>query len=118
MNLDTALEHRDGGWHYVTYNRRVGTHPIGFCRDHAPHATEDEARECFNAYRRANVRLVGTLGSWSDCSVPGCGAPTKKFASIRHDGFHTAPLCPDHLTIEHAVPALGLDGLAGDAWHS
>lgn len=117
MNHHTAAQHgENGGWHYVSLNRRTGGHPLGYCVEHEPHATEQEARECYAQYRRDNVLLDVKLGSWSDCAV--CGGPTKSAATIRYDGFHLAPLCEEHLTFEHAIDALGLRGPAGDAWQS
>jgi hypothetical protein len=117
MNLDAPAQHIDGGWHYVRANRRTGTYPIGYCRDHGPHPTEAEARECYSAFRRDNVRF-GNLGDWSGCRIEGCDKPTKRFAAVRYDGFNCEPLCEDHETAEFAALALGLNAPAGNSWHS
>lgn len=118
MNTLTAAQHgENGGWHYVSLNRRGG-HPLGYCRDHEPHATEVEARECYARYQRDHVRLDSKTENWCGCEVEGCDAPTKQRARIEGDGYHSAALCSEHLTVEHAIKALGLDVPAGDSWQS
>lgn len=112
-----ARKGTDGGWHYVSLSDRGG-YPLGYCAEHEPHATEVEARECYARYQRDNVRLDGKLGDWTGCVVDGCDKPTKNLADIRGDGYHSAALCDEHLTHEHAVKALHLDRPAGDAWVS
>jgi hypothetical protein len=118
VNTDTVAEHKDGGFHYVRINRRTGTYPIGYCRDHAPHASREEARACYSHFRRDNLRLDVKLGDWAGCTAPACDKPTKKAATVRYDSFSMAPLCDEHLTMECASTALGLDEPAGDSWHS
>lgn len=122
MNHHTAAPKADGtGFHYVSLNKRHGGHPLGYCAEHAPHATEDEARACYRAWQRDHVRIDGaTLRSWTDCHhVTGCEEPTRSAATIEGDGYRVAPLCPEHMATEHAIPALGLaDDLAGDSWES
>lgn len=118
MNHHTAAPKADGtGFHYVSLNKRHGGYPLGYCAEHAPHATEDEARACYRAWQRDHVRLDAvTLGNWTNCRFPGCEQPTRAAADIQGDGYNIAPLCPAHLTTEHAIPALGLaDALAGDS---
>jgi len=116
MNHLTAAQKGDGGgWHYVSLNRRGG-HPLGYCTEHAPHATEAEARECYGRYQRDNVTLDVTFGNWGGCDE--CDAPTKTGAQIRYEGYNTARLCADHLTHEMAVKNLHVEGPAGDAWQS
>lgn len=120
MNHHTAAQKGEGGgWHYVSLNHRTGGYPLGYCREHEPHDTEDEARRCYRLWQRAHVRLDVRLSSWADCHVKGCKAPTKQGARIDDGDYHLAPLCPEHLTHEHALVALGLDDpIAGDAWQS
>ena len=105
------------GWHYAAV-KSTGGHPIGSCPNHPPHPTEDDARRCYREHQRANIKLLCAWSSgWADCSVPKCGEPTHSAAESGPYNFTT--LCPEHLTAEHAIVALGLDGdLAGDAWES
>ena len=121
MNYDQPRQIAEGEhagkWHYTTANRRTGTHPIGYCVDHAPHDTEEQARECYAGYLRDNVRLdkPGTW-SWGGCDYPGCKNPANNGA---HSGaWNMALLCADHHNRDDAVKALRLDGPACDSWHS
>lgn len=116
-HLTAAQKGVDGGWHYVSLSREGG-HPIGHCAEHEPHATETEARECYNQYRRDNVVLDVQFSHWADCAADECGAPTKTGARVQYDGFDLAALCTTHLTVEDAVKAMHLAGAAGDAWVS
>ena len=125
-HLTAARKGENGGWHYVSLNRRGG-HPLGYCADHEPHDTELEARECYARYQRDHIRLDRGPTNWQDCmagrtgdraTTVRCPNPTKHYADIEHDGYHLVPLCPDHMTVEEAVKALHLDGPAGDAWQS
>lgn len=117
MRYLTAVQLPEGGWHYASASRRGG-YPLGYCAEHAPHATEQEARECYARWQRDHVRLDVRLGNWSGCEVSGCDKPTKQGAEIQGDGYHLATLCEEHLTKEHAYEALGLSEPAGDAWVS
>lgn len=117
-HLTAARKGENGGWHYVSLNRRSGGYPLGYCADHEPHASELEARECYARYQRDNIRLDGKMADWSGCQIPGCDTPTKNLATIRFDGFHSAVLCDEHLTTELAATVLRLDEPAGDAWQS
>lgn len=118
MNYDQPRRLDTGGWHYTSMNDgRV--HAIGACRDHldAPHATEDEARACYREYERTRIKLDSKWSDWSGCEYRKCDVPTKTAATAGEWGM--ASLCAEHLTIECAIEALGLDGpLAGDSVHS
>lgn len=117
-HLTAAQKGEGGGWHYVNLGRDGGF-PVGACRDHEPHATEDEARRCYRAYQREHIRLDAVTVKWTACQAPECDQPTRSAATIQHDGYALAPLCPNHMTIEHATIALGLaDDVAGDSWES
>ncbi len=121
MNHKTAAELADhSGWHYVTRNRRTGTHPIGYCRDHVdqPHATEREARECYAKYVRENsIRLDAgvTPDQQRKCEV--CGAWTQLCAQVGH--VDVVYLCEQHRTSEGVLQARPhLMEPAGDSWGS
>jgi hypothetical protein len=125
-HLTAAQKGEGGGWHYVNRGREGG-HPIGYCPEHEPHATEAEARECFAKYQRDHVRLDGNLSSWSDCmhgrttdpkTTVRCPNPTKQYAYIEGEGYASFPACPEHLTLENAIIGLHLEGHAGDSWQS
>lgn len=131
MNHDRAAQLIDPatgepvGWHFVSGNRRIGTHPIGDCASHGPHPTELEARECYAAYLRARIRLDGATLNWGSCearlgedSVQHCPQPAKRYARVEGDPYSHAQLCEEHMTVEHATVALGLNGPVGDRWHS
>lgn len=118
MRQHTARQRGEGGgWHYVSLSSRGG-YPLGYCADHEPHATEAEARECYAQYQRDHIVLDAWKHNWCGCEVDGCGNPTKSSAKIEGDAYRMAALCPEHMSIEHAVKALGIDGPAGDAWIS
>lgn len=102
------------GWHYAQL-WKTGGGPIGFCAEHDPHPTEAEARECYAAYLRAQLREV-QYGDWTGCRMDGCDTPTK--AGYGCDGYHDEPLCDEHRTVENAVVVLALDKPAGDSMGS
>lgn len=115
MNYDQPRQHKDGGWHYTTFNRRIGTFPIGYCRDHRPHATEDEARRCYRDYElNEDLRLDGTLGDWNPCEYPECETLTNRNASI--GGWSRWRLCDEHRTKEYCAELYG--PVAGNSIHS
>lgn len=120
MNHSTALALADGsGWHYGCRNRRLGVRPIGYCADHGPHPTEDEARQCYTQYQRDRVRLDGKC-SWTSCEAgrgaSRCPDPANRYARIEGDGYAMASLCDQHMTLEAAYEALDLNSPAGDRW--
>lgn len=103
-----------GGWHFTSRNRRTGTHPIGYCRDHDPHATELEARECYTRYLMENrVRYDVTIDDYNPCQASGCETLTNKAAVV--DGWHLYRLCDEHNDRAHVE---ALFGLAGNSIHS
>lgn len=114
--LATAEGGEAGGWHYTTGNRRTGVHPIGYCAEHEPHATEQGARECYAQYLRDRIELRANAATWTRCMIEGCDNPGRNIADSGE--WHTAVLCDDHFTREDAVTALHLDGPAGDSMHS
>lgn len=123
MRTKTALQLADGsGWHYVNASRDGG-YPIGACAEHPPHATEDEARECYGAWVRDNtIRLNAGTSSWTSCqhreNGERCPDPTREYATYGDDGYGQVALCPQHMTVENVIAAAQLGGPAGDAWIS
>jgi hypothetical protein len=123
MRQKTAREHADGsGWHYVNVGR-TGGYPLGRCANHPPHATEDDARECYGAFvREDTIRLDAGTVSWTSCEARPdgvrCPNPAKSIATYGDDGYGQTALCPEHMTVENVIAAAGLEGPAGDAWIS
>lgn len=115
MRTHTAARKGDGGWHYVSLGRDGG-YPLGYCAGHEPHETEAEARECYARYERDQIKFDRGTRSWTACQIEGCDNPTRNAA--RSGPWLHASLCDEHLTIEHAIKALGLDEAAGDSWVS
>lgn len=113
--LTAARKGENGGWHYVSLSSRGG-YPIGYCDTHAPHATEEEARNCYNRWRRDGIELDVTLGAPSKCDR--CENFTQTGARVRGDGYDQVTLCSAHLTVENAASALDAYGPAGNAWIS
>ena len=126
MNYAQARKLEDGsGWRFTVRNDDdIWTHEC--CRDpgppateesmygylpgeltlgepHAPHATKEEAEDCYNRWRRNpdHIRLDGGFGGWTGCEI--CDAPTKKAAVIRSK---YVALCEEHLTIEIALSTI------------
>jgi hypothetical protein len=116
VNYDQPRQLKDGGgWHYTTFNRRIGTFPVGYCRDHAPHATEDEARRCYRDYQiNECLRLDCTVGDWNPCEYPACGTLTNRAVTI--SGWPQWRLCDEHRTKECCAELYG--PLAGNSIHS
>ena len=128
MNYYDALKLSDGsGYHYVSQNRRTGTHPVGYCsryqddgrgdvidkgenwyREHV-HATPAEARECFRRYLLDGQREE-SFGDWKGCEWEGCDTPTKKGLTARPPLGRGFALCDEHRTPENLdalTPAVG-----------
>lgn len=115
----TAAQRADGsGWHYCSLSKRGG-YALGYCAEHAPHASEDDARRCYRTWQRDHIRLDQRFTNWGDCAIAGCGEPTKLGARIEGDGYSMARLCQKHTTATDARTALMLDGdLADESWES
>jgi hypothetical protein len=105
------------GWHFASTSSRGG-HPIGYCAEHEPHATEWEARDCYAEWLRAHVHLDGQSSSWHGCQAKGCDEPTRRHAGVTSDWTHLANLCGEHLDLETAIVVMGLDMPASDSWQS
>lgn len=50
MAILEAKELIRGGWHYTIQYDGKTIAPIGYCREHAPHATREEAEQCYAQY--------------------------------------------------------------------
>lgn len=119
MIHDTAVQLPEGGWKYAMRSRRGGV-PIGYCADHDPHPTEEEARRCYRKYQRDHIKLGGRC-NWTSCEVlvDGKRCPNPANHTAQFGAWDLAVLCEDHNTIDWAIKALRFDGdVAGDLWHS
>ena len=114
VHLDAADDLPEG-WHYASLGKRGGG-PIGDCANHAPHATEEQARWCYTDYLRENIEKRPNASSWTTCRFDGCGKPARNVAQSGE--WHYAVMCDEHFTDWDAVVALGLDCPAGDSWQS
>lgn len=116
MNYDQPRQLKDGGWHYTQMNDGQ-VWPVGYCSDHEPHKTEDDARRCYRDYE-LNERLMLDAGTWSNhwqkCDYPSCEALTNKPVMI--SGWHRWMLCDEHRTKECCAELYG--EMAGDSVHS
>jgi hypothetical protein len=109
MNYYDARPLADGsGFHYTCRNDdRIVS--VGYCREHEPHATAEEARACFARYLLDGWREE-SYGSWHGCvwEEPDgggitvmCDTPTKKGLTTRPPLGHGYALCDEHRTFEH-----------------
>lgn len=120
-----ARRGEDGGWHYVSLNRRTGGYPLGYCREYEPHDTETEARECYAQFLRDTIKLNASRCGWTSCQAgrgageTRCRQPAQDVAEWGNDGWGVAALCPEHMTVEGVLSAYPhLREPAGDAWVS
>jgi hypothetical protein len=117
VNYDQPRELADkSGWHY-TRMRDGEVWPLGDCANHPPHATEDEARDCYTRYLLDHqVHLDGSWGdTWRHCRAEGCGKLTNRFGRVGVWGIaNTWPLCDAHRTREVIA---ALFGQVGDSVH-
>lgn len=113
MHSRAALRADGTGWHYV-----IGGHPLGYCQEHEPHATEQEARECFGQWRRDHITLDRKASNWNSCQIERCDNPARNIAGVERMPYEMAVLCDEHFDLEHAIVAMRLEGAAGDSWTS
>lgn len=97
MNYYEARQLKDtGGWHYTCKNDdRVW--PVGYCREHEPHATKEEAEDCYRGYLLDNrLRLDGKdANAQHKCRE--CGEWTSGLAEC---DLTIVVLCDEHRTRE------------------
>lgn len=112
MNLYKPFESTTGGWHFCCQNDNL-IYPVGYCREHSPHTTEQEARECYTKYLLDN-RLQLVLEDKHEqrkCQV--CGEWTNLFALLNH--IEIFWLCQEHNNREEIKK---LSRLVGDIYSS
>lgn len=103
-----------GGWHYTCRNdSRIW--PVGDCAGHPPHATQDEAYECWTNYLLSNrLRLDRQEHDVKrPCKFEGCEEWTQGYAEVDGRIFH---LCDEHRTAEVVRQLFGTAGDAVSSW--
>jgi hypothetical protein len=97
MNYYEARQRSDKtGWHFTCQNDDQ-IWPVGDCQDHEPHATREEAEECFLRYLLDDISEE-QYGNWGDCEI--CGAPTKLGLTARRPLGNGFRLCDEHRSSE------------------
>lgn len=105
-----------GGWHYTSLNRRTGCYAEGYCRDHEPHDTEQEARECYARWALDHATYDKRMtGQQLRCSVADCDTWTDRLGGPPgYSAFgHDMPLCDEHCNRAGLEAVIGT--VAGDA---
>jgi hypothetical protein len=87
------------GWHFTCMNDGQ-IWPVGYCAEHYPHTTANEARECFRRYLLDGQREE-TYSDWTGCEMEGCDTPTKKGLATRPPLGHGYAFCDEHRTAEN-----------------
>lgn len=104
MNYHEARKLKDkSGWHFTCMNDGH-IWPEGYCRDHDPHPTRQEAQECFRRYL-LDGQCEETYGDWTGCEV--CDEPTKKGLTTRPPLGTGYPLCDAHRNAETLETLVG-----------
>jgi hypothetical protein len=109
VHLDATPE-RAEGWHYAQVWSNGGG-PTGYCTEHPPHATEEEARLCYGQWLRDHLTPV-SYDNWSDCQYKRpddllCGAAAKDGYALP-GGMRSVTLCAGHCSEANALEALKL----------
>jgi hypothetical protein len=116
MNYYDARQTKDkAGWHYTCMNDGQ-IWPVGYCRDHEPHDTQDEARECFRAWLLDNAKYDRPRFSNAlyRCDVEGCREFTDGGATDGHNSPYT--LCGQHRNRETLKTLIGPVGQITSSW--
>ena len=112
MARQLKVANLDGGWHYTCMNDGQ-IWPVGYCAEHAPHATAAAAEECYRNYLldkklRLNCEHPDTQ---KKCQV--CGTWTLARAVIDCDIFE---LCPAHMTRDEVAKLFPAPGTSASSW--
>lgn len=90
MNYYQARELKKGGWHFTCMNDNK-VWPVGFCTEHEPHKTREEAEACYRLYLIDNANFKVKLTEVTRCSF--CRNLTRNAVDIDR---HIMPLCRNH----------------------
>lgn len=103
-----------GKWHYVSINRRNGTHPVGYCADGCPgHDSEDEARSHYRDYLLDSLSFVdgpSDPDTLYRCEFDGCKERTAGVAETGPGKLLVWFLCAEHRnreSVAHLMPEVG-----------
>jgi hypothetical protein len=93
-----------GGWHYTcAVDRDGGIFAVGDCAKHNPHATKEEAEDCYRKYLSRRVHLVKREDAQYKCME--CGEFTSDVVTVA--GTHSLVLCQAHSAEEFVYKHLG-----------
>lgn len=116
MNYYDARPLADGGgWHYTCRNDG-NVWPVGYCTDHPPHPTQEDAYACYTQYLLDHrLRLDGRIepGTQHTCKVDGCDEWTDRYAEV---DLAMWMLCDTHRTRETVAGLFGTAGAAMSSW--
>jgi len=84
------------GWHMVCSNSSGSrVYPVGYCADHAPHPTAEDAERCYRAWTLDTARFsIESPDEMRRCGV--CGDWTLMRAEVGGSFPVLVPLCPTH----------------------
>lgn len=101
MNHYKARQRQDTKkWEFTVYNRRTGTHPIGYCIDDGGHETPQEAAECFRKFELDTTIVLTPHGKADADTLHRCRICREFTANVAHVGYGIKKsfyLCDDHL---------------------
>lgn len=98
MNYLMARQLRQGGWHFTAMRDQL-VWAIGYCREHGPHFTQEEAERCFHKYELDNAHFDARIAPHTQhlCEFPGCRKWTQMGARWGWGGVgHLTLLCDEH----------------------
>ena len=97
MNYYEARQTKDGtGWHFTCQND-ADVWAVGNCREHPPHATREEAEQCYKASVLENLELGLLRDDMRRCAE--CQKFTTSYVTSRSAGFEQRKiLCAIHNT--------------------
>lgn len=87
----------DKTWHFTCMNDGQ-IWAVGDCRNHAGHATKEEAEECYRKYLLNNKLHLDRKREDTKQKCVVCGEWTQSYAEVDMEQW---PLCDSHRTKEH-----------------
>lgn len=103
MNHYRARQLKDGGWHFTCMNDGRAW-PVGYCAEHEPHATKEEACGCYRKWLLDNRLKLNCRDNHQQRKCKECGEWTSSYAMCETDIVF---LCDKHMnreTFEKIVP--------------
>ena len=97
MNYYAARELEGTGKYHYTCRRDGMVWPVGYCKEHEPHATKEEACECYRKYLHDVQLQFGEIKD-QQIMVAECGEWTTKIGVCERTSV--VHLCDKHLSRE------------------